>query len=71
MDKILLNGAINRFLGTLSKEKRSLFIGRYYYYDSLKDVAAYCGISEGKAKSILFRIRKKLKSFLEKEGFTI
>ena len=71
LDKKLLNGAINRFLGTLSKEKRSLFIGRYYYYDSLKDVAAYCGISEGKAKSTLFRLRKELKIFLEKEGFEI
>ena len=71
LDNKLLDDAINRFLGTLSKEKRSLFVARYYYYDSLKDVADYCGISEGKAKSILFRIRKKLKNFLEKEGFTI
>ena len=71
LDNKLLNAAINRFLGTLSKEKRSLFIGRYYYYDSLKDVADYCRISEGKAKSILFRLRKELRIFLEKEGFEI
>ena len=48
-----------------------MFIGRYYYFDSLADVARYCGISEGKAKITLFRLRKKLKKYLEKEGYRL
>ena len=71
LDRKLLNEAIIKFVDTLPKEKRRLFIGRYYYFDPLKTVAEYCGISEGKAAITLFRIRKKLKAYLEKEGFTI
>jgi RNA polymerase sigma-70 factor (ECF subfamily) len=39
------------------------------YFDSLKDTASYCGMSESKAKSMLHRTRRKLKKFLKKEGF--
>ena len=67
----MLEAAIGKFVSTLSKEQRALFIGRYYYFDSLADVARYCGISEGKAKITLFRLRKKLKKYLEKEGYRL
>ena len=66
-----LNEAIRRFAATLSAEERRLFIGRYYFFDPLKEVAQYCGISESKAKSSLFRLRKRLKEFLKEEGFDI
>ncbi len=65
----LLAGAINDFLRTLSKDARNLFIGRYYFLDSLRDAARYCGMNESKAKSMLFRTRCGLKAYLEKEGF--
>ena len=71
LDAAILTQAINRFLRTLPADARNLFLGRYYYCDPLKEVAAYCGMKEAKAKSTLFRIRKNLKSFLEKEGFTL
>ena len=67
----MLEAAIGKFVSTLSKEQRALFIGRYYYFDSLADVARYCGVSEGKAKITLFRLRKKLKKYLEKEGYRL
>ena len=54
-----------------SEEARNAFIGRYYYLDSLKEVAAYCGMSESKCKSLLYRTRVGLKEYLEKEGFSI
>ena len=62
---------ISDFLRTLSADERNTFIGRYYYMDSLKDVAAYCGMGEAKAKSMLYRTRQKLKLYLEKEGYTV
>lgn len=65
----LLATTINDFLRKQSEEARNLFIGRYYFLDSLKDVAAYCNVSESKAKSTLFRTRCALKEHLRKEGF--
>lgn len=59
--------AINAFLRTLPEQERQAFIGRYFYMDSLREVARYCGMSEAKAKSLLYRTRGRLKAYLEKE----
>lgn len=66
-----LKEAINTFLRQQDAAARNLFIGRYYYMDSLKEAAAYCGMSESKAKSLLYRTRLALKAYLEQEGFTL
>ena len=66
-----LGELLNTFLRSLKPDERNTFIGRYYYMDSLKDVAAYCGMSEGKAKTVLFRTRQKLKEYLRKEGYVL
>ncbi len=66
-----LDEAINRFVRDLPKEARNTFVGRYYFFDSLKMVAAYCGMSESKAKSLLYRTRNSLKEYLEKEGYDV
>ena len=63
--------AMNAYLKTISAEARQLFIGRYFYMDSLKDVAKYCGMSEAKAKSMLYRTRCGLRAYLEQEGYLI
>ncbi len=68
VDLQLLMEAIRSYLATLPAEARTLFVGRYYYLDSLRDVAAYWGTSESKAKSMLHRTRKGLKAYLEQEG---
>ncbi len=67
----LLAKSIERFLWELPEESRHVFVGRYYYLDPLKEVARYCGMSEAKAKTLLFRLRRSLKEHLEKEGFTV
>ena len=67
----LLTEAVNRFLRFLPDEARNPFIGRYYFFDSLKDVARYCGMSESKCKSMLYRTRQSLKVWLQKEGFDL
>ena len=71
LDAKLLDEAINSFLRALSDDARNTFIGRYYFVDPLKDVAAYCGMSEAKAKSMLYRTRQSLKAYLVKEGFDL
>ncbi len=71
IDLHLLAEAINSYLYTLSTEARNIFVGRYYFMDSIKDVAAYYGMSETKVKSMLFRTRQGLKTYLEQEGFDL
>lgn len=71
LDTKQLDEAINHFLRTLSDDARNTFIGRYYFFDSLKDVARYCGMSEAKVKSMLYRTRQSLKAYLVKEGFDL
>lgn len=71
LDARKLDESINRFLRTLPDDARSTFIGRYYFFDSLKEVAGYCGMSEAKAKSMLYRTRQSLKAYLMKEGFDL
>ena len=66
-----LGRAISAYLRTISEEARKLFIYRYYDMESVKEAAVLLGITEGKAKTLLFRTRAGLKSYLEKEGYRI
>ena len=63
--------AVNEFLKGLKKENRIFFVRRYWHSDSLEDIAKLCGCSESKVKSSLFRTRKALRKYLEKEGIDI
>ncbi len=67
----MLAEAINAYLYTLPAEARNMFVGRYYFADSIRKVAGYYGISEAKVKSILYRTRQGLKEYLEKEGYEL
>ena len=67
----LLSNAINAYLRTLSPEARNVFVGRYYFADSIKEIATYHDMGESKIKSMLYRTRLGLKTHLEKEGFLL
>lgn len=67
----ILGAAISEFLRTRKKVVRTAFIGRYYYLDSVKEVARYCNMSESQLKTMLYRTRKELRAYLEKEGFYV
>lgn len=71
IDLCLLAEAIGTYLAQLPPEARNMFIGRYYYMDSIREVAAYYKMTESKVKSMLYRTRKGLKIFLEQEGFEV
>lgn len=66
-----LHGAINAFLHQLSPTARNIFIGRYYFFDPISRIAAYCGVAEGTVKSSLHRSRQALKEYLIKGGFEL
>ena len=59
---------VNRFLADLPVTERSVFLCRYWYFDDLAAISASFGFSRSKTKSMLHRIRKKLQSYLQKEG---
>ena len=63
--------ALNAFLGTLTPENRRLFVRRYWYVDSVPEIAARYGMTESKVKMQLSRTKEKLRSFLEQEGIYV
>ncbi len=71
VDSMLLGKVLNEYLRTLPPAKRNVLIGRYFYMDSMKDIAGYTGMSEQNVKNILHRTRGELKEYLLKEGFAL
>ena len=65
-----LASLISRFLRTLPLEKRRVFVLRYWYYETIPSIARTTGWKESRIKSELSRTRKKLRNYLEQEGFT-
>ena len=59
---------INAFLGTLDKENRMIFVSRYWYSDSIEEIAKVFGISKHNVSVRLSRTREKLRKYLLKEG---
>ena len=68
MEQKELTHLLRSFLMTVPEEKRNLFIQRYWYGKSIKELASAFGYREEKVKSMLFRIRKQLWKELNKEG---
>ena len=63
--------SLNRFLGELDPQKRVLFVRRYWYMDTVAELAGQFALSESNVKTSLFRIRQKLKEHLRREGFAV
>lgn len=66
-----VKNALNAFLTGLPEEKRNLFIRRYWFFDSVEDIARLTGKSIGAVKMALVRLRRELKEYLKKEGFEV
>ena len=70
-DDLALIEVLNHFLAGLPKEQRIIFLRRYWYLCSVKEIAANHSISESKVKMSLMRSRNALRNILEKEGIDI
>ncbi len=66
-----LGRAIGGYLHTIPREKRVIFVRRYFYLDSVAEIGWRCAVSESKVKSSLFRTRNELREYLLKEGYTV
>ena len=63
-----LSEAIDAFLSRAKEEERKVFVCRYWYFDSVENIAKRFGYSESKVKMMLKRTRDRLKDYLIKEG---
>jgi RNA polymerase sigma-70 factor (ECF subfamily) len=70
-DEYVLRQVINKFLASLSKRTRIIFMRRYFYMCSVKSIAESLSLSESYVKVTLLRARNKFKELLEKEGISI
>lgn len=66
-----LAALLNQFLKGLPAEKRIIFMRRYWYGESVAEIADRFHISEANVKTSLFRTRKKLRAYLEKEDYIL
>jgi RNA polymerase sigma-70 factor (ECF subfamily) len=68
VDAVAFRTFLNQFLRSQKKDARIMFIRRYWYGDSIQQIAGAFGCGEEKVKSVLFRIRNKLREAMIKEG---
>ena len=67
-DAVEFKSFINRFLRSLPKASRMMFLRRYWYGESIAQIAKAFECSEEKVKSTLFRTRNKMRQAMIKEG---
>ena len=70
-DSIAIRDAVNRFLGSIDKQERVLFVQRYWYFCTVKEIAKMHGLGESKVKMTLKRTRDDLRIYLQKEGIGV
>ena len=66
-----LRKCISAFLRAQPKEKRVLFVLQYWYVDSIAEISRKTGLKETRIRTELYRMRKKLSTHLEKEGYIL
>ncbi len=66
-----LGRLIGEFLRSQSAEVRNVFMRKYWFYDSVEEIAERFSFSESKVKSMLFHTRNRLKKYLSKEGIEL
>jgi RNA polymerase sigma-70 factor (ECF subfamily) len=71
VDSEAITDALNEFLSDQSAENRRVFVRRYWRAAPISEIAKDFDISTGKVKTVLFRMRNKLKKYLESEGIRI
>lgn len=66
-----LGRLISDFLRTQKKDARNVFVRKYYFFDTVEEIARRYSFSQSKVKSILYHTRKRLKEYLSKEGIEV
>ena len=64
-----LGELLNKFLKTVKRENRNIFLRRYWFGDSVADIAADMGMTENAVSVRLSRTRDQLRTYLQKAGY--
>ena len=67
----VLAECVSAFLRGQTADNRYIFLRRYWYGEDIAAIAKRLDCGESRVKSALFRTRKALRAFLEKEGITV
>jgi RNA polymerase sigma-70 factor (ECF subfamily) len=70
-ERLGLRECIIGYVNGLERERRNIFLKRYFYLMSVNDIASDMGMRVGTVKSILFRMREELRSYLNERGIEI
>ncbi len=62
---------ISDFLWKEKEEARNVFLRRYWYLDSIRDIAERYSYTESKVKNMLYHTRNRLREYLKKEGVEV
>lgn len=62
---------ISKFLNQERPDARAVFIRKYWFFDSISDIAARYSCTESKVKNMLYHSRNRLRKYLKKEGIEI
>ena len=71
INSIVLSDVFKSFVDSLNDEDKIIFVKRYWYFMSIRDIADEMRLGKSKVKMTLLRLRAKLRERLEKEGFEI
>lgn len=71
IDRKELIKAIDSFLDRLPSDKKRIFVCRYWYFDSISDIASRFGMTENNVSVTLNRLRFKLHNYLLERGFEL
>ena len=71
VEEMALAQILDRFLDTLSEMPRRMFVQRYWYLRSIREIAQELGVGESRVKVTLHRAREQLRSMLEQEGIEV
>ena len=70
-DSLVIRQALDRFLDTLPLKEKTVFLRRYWYLDSVSDIAKRLHTTDNHIYVMLHRTRQKLRTILEKEGIAL
>ena len=71
LDRQAFRAALDGFLAGLPEDRRNLFLRRYWYLDSVEQLAKRFRMSKTQVTTTLHRLRVKLRAYLEQEGFKV
>ena len=70
-EEMFMREAVNKFLASLDRKTRIIFMHRYWYFCTVTEIAEGLGVTENSVRVTLHRTKLKMRSFFEKEGITI